>query len=653
VQLLYGLPETALIDMGDCVGGTLKYLRRHPVPRVSLAGGFAKLAKLATGHLDLHSSRSAVDVPVLAAWLADQGWPVRTYAGRSLDDPGRQVFVDAGGPGGLHAMVRGPGDDYFVDPYWQDDRRLYASYFRRDFRARGRQFSCGVDASSRPAGGGGATGGAPLTSAALLTAGNLRTYRAAVAATVEYTAFHGGTVPAGLAAVVTAMTRVSGIYTQEASIAFQLVPNNNLIIYASNPDPYNNNNLGSMLSQNQSNLDSVIGSANYDVGHVFATSSGGIAYLGVVCNASFKAAGVTGLSSPIGDPFYVDYVAHEMGHQADAEHTWNGALGSCGASQHNPSTAMEPGSGSTIMGYAGICSSDNLQSNSDANFHAVSLNEILAYANGSGACASTTFVNPNAPTVTAPADVTIPMDTPFELTATNGNDADGHTLSYSWEQYDPGTRATLASGDDGVQPIFRAWAPTASPTRTFPRLSNLLANTTPVGETLPVTNRSLDFRIVARDGFAGGGRIATDDVTLTVTTTSGPFEVTSPNGGESFAGGPLTVTWDAAGTTGAPVSAADVDILLSTDGGSTFPIALATATPNDGSEVVALPPFLGSDSARVKVKGSGNVFFDVSNGDFSFGPQIPALSRPGRVALALGIAALGALVVRGRRRRVF
>jgi len=312
---------------------------------------------------------------------------------------------------------------------------------------------------------------------------------------------------------------------------------------------------------------------------------------------------------------------------------------------------MEPGSGSTIMGYAGICGSDNLQSNSDANFHAVSLNEILTYANGGGACASTTAVNPNAPTVAAPADVTIPRSTPFELTALNGDDADGHAITYAWEDFDAGTRATLASGDDGVQPLFRSWPPTTSPTRTFPRLAELLANTTPVGEILPVTNRTLDFRITVRDNFAVGGRIASDDVTVTVAAAAGPFLVTFPNGGETLPAGAQTVTWDVAGTTAAPVSAANVDIFLSTDGGLTFPITLAAATANDGSETVILPPFMGSSSARIKVKGSGNIFFDVSNGDFAFNPQIPALGRTGRVALFLGIAVLGALFATARRRR--
>jgi hypothetical protein len=471
-----------------------------------------------------------------------------------------------------------------------------------------------------------------------LTNGDLRTYRTAVAATKEYTGFHGGTQALGLAAVVTTMNRVGGIFTQEASIAFQLVANNHLIIYDSNPDPYNNKNGGMMLGQNQSNLDSVIGSANYDLGHVVSTGGGGVAYLGVFCDAGSKAGGVTGLSSPIGDPFDVDYVAHEIGHQAGANHTWNGA--------------MEVGSASTIMGYAGICSSDNIQSNSDANFHAVSLDEILTYANGGGSCASTTAANPNAPTVTAPTDATIPIGTPFELVAQNGDDADGHPITYAWEQFDPGTRATLATGDDDVQPIFRTWPPTSSPTRTFPRLAELLLNTAPLGETLPVTNRTMNFRVTARDNFAGGGRLGDASMTVTSSTSSGPFLVTYPNGGEVLTPGVHTVTWDVAGTTGAPVSAANVDIFLSTDGGLTYPVTLATATPNDGSETVYLNAFMATSSARVKVKGAGNIFFDISNASFSINAQIPALSPTGLVAVGLGIALLGSVLLRGRRQPV-
>jgi len=583
---------------------------------LELESGTATVPTPGGGYERFALEPSPVMHPELAAWLAGQGWPMQTFGGASLDRPGATVRLDWGGPAGFHAMVLAPGATYFVDPYWQGDDRLYVSYFKRDYRPTGKAFSCEFvdesatrfDPSSRlPISQFGIGPARPR--AASGTGGMLRTYRLANAATAEYTAFHGGTVAAGLAAIVTTMNRVNGVYVRDLSLFMQLVPNNNQVVYTMNPDPYTSGNCFMMLNENQSNLNAVIGLANYDIGHVFDLGGGGVAQLAVPCGSS-RARGCTGISMPIGDPFDIDYVAHEMGHQWGASHTFNGSLGSC-ANNRTASRAYEPGSGSTIMAYAGICGADDLQPHSDDNFHGTSLDQIEPFVSGGGSsCVVLSSANnPNAPTVSAGPDFTIPMGTPFELTALSGSDLDGHALTYDWEEFDLGPQAPLSAGDNGSSPIFRDWPATASPTRVFPRLTDLLSNTTAPGETLPVTNRSMTYRVTVRDNAPGGGRIGKDQMILTSTTSSGPFTVTAPGGGGGAC--PSTVTWNVADTSSAPVSAALVDILLSGDGGLTFPITLAAATPNDGSQAITLPGV--GPAARIKIRGTGKVFFDLSN----------------------------------------
>ena len=255
----------------------------------------------------------------------------------------------------------------------------------------------------------------------------------------------------------TSMARVNGLFERDVCLTMELVPNNDqLIFFNGNTDPFTNNSGGTMLSENINTCNSIIGSANYDIGHVFSTGGGGVAYLGSPCGGS-KAGGVTGGGSPVNDPFDVDYVAHEMGHQYGGNHTQNN---SCNRAS---SAAYEPGSATTIMGYAGICA-PNLQSNSDDHFHNHSINEMVAFTvNGNGnTCASISATGNGVPTVSAGADgLTIPSSTPFELTET-GSDPDGDAVTYNWEQYDLGP--STASGDNNLtnpsdnQPIFRSFS---------------------------------------------------------------------------------------------------------------------------------------------------------------------------------------------------
>jgi len=562
-----------------------------------------------------------VESPIMEPPLALKYPEIRTYLGQGIDDPTATTRFDVT-PAGVHAIIFTDGGTVYVDPYAMGTTEYYICYYKRDvIRDESRVFieegpvvydERVVEEIRRLV----------LQGTPLAIGEQLRTYRTAVAATGEYTTFHGGTVSAGLAAIVTAMNRVNGIYEREVAARMVLVANNDLIVYTNaSTDPYTNNNGSTMLGQNQSNLDAVIGSANYDIGHVFSTGGGGIAGLGVVCIGGQKARGVTGSPSPIGDPFTVDYVAHEMGHQFGANHTFNGNGGSCSGNR-NASTAYEPGSGSTIMAYAGICSSQDLQPNSDDYFHGISIDEIVAYTtSGSGStCPTVTSTGNAAPTVNAGVGgLTIPISTPFSLTG-SASDPNGDTLRYCWEEFDLGP-AGAPNSPSGNAPIFRSFLPTLSPQRIFPKLSNLLNNTQTIGEILPSYGRTVSFRLTARDYRAGGGGVGKSvTIAFTVTSSAGPFQVTSPNTAVTLSGGTAqTVTWNVASTNASPVNCANVKISLSTDGGQSWFYVLAASTPNDGSESVVLPN-IGTTTARVKVEAEGNIFFDVSNVNFSITP---------------------------------
>jgi hypothetical protein len=603
-----------------------------------------------------------VESPILEPELSAKFSDIKTYRGQGIDNPSSTIRLDYTDHG-FHAQVLAADNgDYYIDPLIHRQTDVYASYFVRDSLAQPNSdfVEVGIDTEHLPDYGMDAEAilsvakghelmshddgpcTCPMCAAAkAIRAQNgsnaetgsstkdgsgdsriapdfgdeLRTYRLAVAATGEYTQFHGGSVSEGMSAIVTTMNRVNGIYENDLAIRMVLVANNDQLIYTNgNTDPYTNNSGGAMLGENQSNIDSVIGNANYDIGHVFSTGGGGIAGLGVVGVTGAKARGVTGLGSPIGDPFDVDYVAHEMGHQFDGNHTFNGDSGSCAGGNRNGSTAFEPGSGASIQAYAGICGNDNLQSNSDAMFHSLSIDEIRAYVTtGAGNAAATiTSTGNNIPTVDAGPSFTIPSGTPFELTAV-GSDPDGDDqLTYSWEQRDLGPQQDVNGGDNGSSPIFRTFDPTVEATRTFPRIGDLLNNTTVVGETLPTTDRTMNFRVVLRDNSSGGGGVVSDDTTVNVNPTGSSFEVTSQNGSTTWLGdSQQTITWNVAGTDSNGIDTADVDILLASDG-IDYNMVLATDVPNDGSHDITVPN-IDTTTARIKVKGSGNIFFDINN----------------------------------------
>ncbi len=595
-----------------------------------------------------------VESPVMAPALAARYPQIRSWLGQGIDDPSATVRLDRSHKG-FHAQIISWRGTVLIDPLAPGDREYAMVYHKRDAQLQGERPVCLLTGDELPQ-------DLPDFSKRgvvpkLASGETLRTHRLAMAATGEYTQFHGGTVADGLAAINTTMNRVNGIYERDLAVRMELIPNNDLIIYTDGAtDPYTNNNGGAMLGQNQTNLNNVIGNANFDIGHVVSTGGGGIASLGSVCSTNNKARGVTGLGSPIGDVFDVDFVAHEIGHQYRGNHAFNGSGGNCSGGNRNASTAYEPGSGVTIQSYAGICGADNLQPNSEDYFHRVSLDEMLTFVStgGGSTCGTTSATGNTPPVVTTTAAFTIPQLTPFQLTAA-GSDADGDTLTYIWEQFDLG--AANAAGslvDNGSRPIFRNFIPTLEPTRIFPSLRYILNNANDVpasaplpgttspnrftGEVLPSTNRTMNFRVTARDNQAGGG--GTDDALtqITVSTAAGPFRVTSPNTAVSWAAdSEQTITWDVAGTDAAPINTSEVVIAFSIDGGLSFPIESAPL-PNTGSAVLIIPDFAGTTRARVRVSAVDNIYFDISDVDFEItGPNTePSIVVNGSINTAQG-----------------
>ncbi len=572
-----------------------------------------------------------VDSGTMPAQLQAKYPDILSFKGR--DAQGRALRLDVS-PLGLQAMVFDPAGLWVIRPEAFDGGAPYLSFRRAMLERPDGSGRCevhgqpGTTALDLP--------DTPMTQTGVMR----RVYRAAVAANHQYiAAVGGGTVEGGLAATIVTVNRVSQVYETEMSIQLVLVPDNDLLMYpGASGDPFGSNGTG-VISNSTSVISAAIGVANYDIGHVLTTGSGGVAWLGVVCNAGSKGRGTTGLPNPVGDAFYIDYVAHEMGHQFGGNHPFNGTVSNCSGGNRNGATAYEPGSGSSIMAYAGICGADNLQTHSDPYFHAISLQEITNFTNGAGNCSANTS-NPNqAPvidTANLPTGYTIPARTPFVLAGAAVDADEDDTVSYSWEEWDLGPAAPLSAGDNGSSPIFRAFAPRYIGSRVFPSLSTILTGVAVKGETLPTTTRTLKFRLTARDQHPGQGTSTSADLSVAVTSAAGPFKVNAPNTAVTWPqGSSQTVGWDVAGSTAAPVSCASVDITLSADGGYTFPYVLADGVPNNGSASVVVPA-LSTARARIAVACADNIFFDISDADFQIPPATGSYSIGGVVSGLVG-----------------
>ncbi len=576
-----------------------------------------------------------VDAELMHPDLAAKFPELKSYIGKGIDDATADLRITYSPYHGFNGMIRsGKHSTVYIDPLTMDNKD-YMVYYRKDVKKTDEGFQCHTqhaDSSNK------------VDEENINNAGpngdcNLRRYRLAQSCTGEYAQYHiaqaGGTTgtTAGDKAIVQSamnvtMARVNGVYEIDLGITMQMIANNDQVIYLNGgTDPWTNE----WNTKTAETLDAVIGVNNYDIGHNFNTTGGGNAgCLTCVCSSvnqggTHKGRGYTGRAAPVGDPFDIDYVAHEMGHQFGGYHTQSN--NSCRSG--SGSTEVEPGSASTIMGYAGICAA-NVQGQSDDYFHYVNIRDIVnAINNGSeNVCAELISSGNSGPSSDAGSNYIIPASTPFLLTGI-ASDPDDAGLTYCWEQNDPENNGVNTAPQDTwtVGPMFRSFDPVAVPYRYFPKLDDIINNVTPTWEVLPSVSRDMEFAFTVRDNNTNSGCTSYDLMSVTTVATAGPFLVTNPNTGLTWnAGDTETVTWDVAGTTAAPINCATVDIYLSTDGGLTYPGIIAKDVANDGSEMITVPAGVPGTNNRIQIRCSDNIFFDISNTDFTILSTGPAVN---------------------------
>ncbi len=551
--------------------------------------------------------------PVLSPELQKKFPQLSSYVGKSLD--GKKTVYFSASPYGVNAVFYEDGKKpTYLDPIGKSYLMYKASSLKKNHR-----FSCDVLEAKKKF---------PSKYRRRVNNDNkLRTFRLALAATGEYSQYHLDLleVPdtateqekktAVLSALQKAIVRVNSVYERDLSIHLVLVDNNDLLIFldAETDGFTNNDGYQIVVYESKAIIDAAIGFDNYDIGHVFSTAGGGLALPSSVCTDS-KNQGVTGMPEPKGDPFHIDYVCHEMGHQFGATHTFNGDTGDCSGSNRDNATAYEPGSGSTIMAYAGICAPENIQKNSDGYFHYISIRQIINYVETLD-CPVTKVIDNTAPEVEALSNYVLPISTPFALKAI-ATDKEDSNLTYAWEQLDNEIVSIPLESTYEGGPAFRSIIPTTEGTRYFPNVNTVLSNQLQnEWEVLPSVSRDMNFVVTVRDNHDGGGRTSSQKMMLSFTKEAGPFTVTSQDKYEKWTGGGLqTITWQVANTDKDPVSCSKVDVLFSDDAGETFSYTLAENIPNNG-EIIVFAPNIDTKKGRIKVKSNNNVFYAVNKAE--------------------------------------
>ncbi len=601
-------------------------LKSAPSEKTISAGKSTFIISVPVSSGDIERFR-IVEASVMEPALAAKHPDLKSYAGQGVDDPSSTIRFSMT-PVGFRAMIRsGKRNAIYINPV-EKSSHTYIVFDGDHLSESKNNLACltpsaldetGKDENGTLAGTG-------------FKDGKLRVYKFAVATGGEFSklCLNGSETTDAqkkasvLDVLVTDLTIMDGIMEADLGIRFDYVANEDTIIFLNGKtDPFESKESGINGKWNtecQTTCDSLIGSANYDIGHVLmGYLTGGNAYkIGSVCKAATKGTGATGFTEDLtSDPFVVDFWIHELGHQLGENHTFDFSNEGTGAQ-------MEPGSGITIMGYAGVTGKYDDSAHSIPYFHSYSIQQTLAYVTtGAGAnCAVLDATGDHAPTANAGSNYTIPKSTPFMLTG-SGSDADrSDVLTYDWEQFDVWQKkgsSAIPKSTSTTGPQFRVYDATVSNIRIVPALQYILSgNNNYKWEVLPSVSRTLNFRLTVRDNHSGGGQNNSDDMKIIVDSSSGPFKVTVANTKGLVLNGKQNyiVTWDVANTTEAPVNCSKVDIILSTDGGQTFTDTLARHAPNNGSANIVVPN-VNSKKCRIMVASVGNIFFDINDADFT------------------------------------
>jgi hypothetical protein len=608
-----------------------------------------------------------VESPVLSPEIASQNPDIKTYSGNGTTDKKsviRLSFTSAG----FNAIILNVGKEtVYFESFSTEKNNIYFNYFSKDAETPNGQKagSClqdseqnhsdtaleikkKIEAINKTKG---------INAITSSSGTQLRTFRLAIAATGEFTQQSGGTQSTGLAAVVGYVNRINAVFRNELSVNLVLVSGTNLIYTNATTDPYDQNaaNLNTVIGANHTNLNTVIGNGNYDIGHLLGFQSGsgqGIAVTESVCDNTYKGRGLSfvGTVSSYGLSFMDNLILHEMGHQFGMSHSYNSTINACTTRSAN--TSVEPGAGTTIMSYGYICGTDNYPEGPIAGtvlqYHSVNYEQAVNYLSRIS-CQVTTATNNTPPIVTVTSSYTIPKSTPFVLTG-NATDVNNDNLTYCWEGTNIATVVPDATtlDDTTKPPFFRSYSASTNPIRFYPALASILDGTNQAkGDKLPSIGVVTTHSLTVRDNNANGGGVTNANVTVTVDGNIGPFLETTNLSGVVNALSQATITWSVNGTSTATPT---INILLSTDGGYTFPYTLAAATPNDGNQVVTIPTIpLTTDTARIKVEAVGNIFFDISNTNFTIRQPMSVSVTGSNVTPAGGATGSATAAVTGGR----